>query len=166
MMDFSLINPRQTVLVTSRGKARILGQEKHKDNCIAVDWHMPGSFKPFLYLISIGLGRFSYKLIKESGVFAVNFMPIEYASQVLFCGRQSGEFMDKITQAGLVARDASKIDCPVIEESAGWLECRVIQEIACGDHAVFVGEVVAETNNSKGLRRVFHTEGDDFSTIQ
>jgi flavin reductase (DIM6/NTAB) family NADH-FMN oxidoreductase RutF len=166
MMDFTLINPRQTVLVTSRGKAIVLGHEREKDDAIAIDWHMPASFTPFMYAISVGKKRFSYKLIKESGVFAVNFMPFELAKEVLFCGRHSGEYMDKIAEAGLKKQDASRIDCPVLPDSAGWLECKVLQEIDSGDHAIFIGEVISETNNSKGFKRVFHTGTDEFATIQ
>jgi flavin reductase (DIM6/NTAB) family NADH-FMN oxidoreductase RutF len=165
-MDFSLINPRQTVLVTCRGKAKILGRETHRDNAIAVDWHMPVSFSPGMYAISITKSRFSYTLIAESKVFAVNFMQFETADKVLFCGRHSGQFIDKFKDTGLAKGEAGKIDCPIIADAVGWVECTVEQEIEAGDHVILIGKIVAEHMNKENVRRVFHLGENKFLTIK
>ena len=31
---------------------------------------------------------------------------------------------------------------PVLDQAVAWLECQVRQEVACGNHTLFVGEVV------------------------
>ena len=47
-----------------------------KTNPITAAWHTPISEKkPALYGVSIAPSRYSYKLIKESKEFAINFAP-------------------------------------------------------------------------------------------
>ena len=85
--EIALLYPRQTILVTT--------ELEGKDNIITLDWHMPVSVKPLLYAICIGKKKFSRKLIDDSGVFAVNFVPYKLKDAAIFCGRNSGEHIDK-----------------------------------------------------------------------
>jgi flavin reductase (DIM6/NTAB) family NADH-FMN oxidoreductase RutF len=166
MMDFKLINPRQTVLVSCRGTVDIFGKPTEKDNLIAVDWHMPLSFKQGMYGISIGKKKFSASLIRASKVFCVNFMQFSQSGKVLFCGRHSGQFIDKWKDTGLTKGEASKVDCPVIPDCCGWLECKVIQELDTGDHFTFIAEIVHTQLVDPDMERLFHTEGDSFGTVR
>lgn len=152
-----VVNPRQTVLVTCRHEG--------KDNIIALDWHMPTSFEPPLYCISVGKSRYSHDMIKASRVFAVNFMPAEAEKAVLYCGRTSGRDVDKFSATALIKQECEKIDCPRIKQALAWLECRVVAELSTGDHTIFVGEVVHYKQNKKG-RRIFHLGGDSFTTTE
>lgn len=163
----SIYNPRQTVLVTCRGtiKDKFSGKESIKDNIIVLDWHTPLSFDPFLYAISIGKTRFSLDLIKESKVFVVNFMPMHLKDDVFFCGRNSGEHLDKFKETSLTKEESEKISCPRIKQALAYLECEVIQEIEAGDHLLFVAKVVHSDELDKG-KRIFHTENDNFTTTQ
>lgn len=162
-----IYNPRQTILVTCRAniKDKFSGKETIKDNIIVLDWHMPLSFQPFLYAISVGKTRFSLDLIKESKVFVVNFMPFHIKDDVLFCGRNSGEHLDKFKETTLTKEESEKIDCPRIKQALAYLECEVIQEIETGDHISFIAKVVHSDELEKG-KRIFHTEKDDFTTTQ
>jgi len=162
-----IYNPRQTVLVTCRGqiKDKFSGKENIKDNIIVLDWHTPLSFNPFLYAISVGKTRFSLNLIKESKVFAVNFMPFYLKDDILFCGRNSGEYLDKFEKTSLTKEESEKIDCPRIKQALAYLECEVIQEIDSGDHILFIGKVVYSEEKEKG-KRIFHLENDNFTTTQ
>ena len=162
-----IYNPRQTILVTCRAsvKDKFSGKKAIKDNIIVLDWHMPLSFDPFLYAISIGKTRYSLNLIKESKVFVVNFMPFHLKEDVLFCGRNSGEHLDKFKETTLTKEESEKIDCPRIKQVLAYLECEVIQEIETGDHILFIGKVVHSDELEKG-KRIFHTEKDDFTTTQ
>lgn len=147
--------PRQTALVTCRAEG--------KDNIITLDWHMPTSFSPKLYCISVGKTRYSHEIIKKSRVFAVNFMPIELEKEVLFCGRHSGRDLDKFSQTKLEKEKCSKIDCARIKQALAFAECKVVDEMDTGDHTIFIGEVLISKIQREG-RRVFHVGGDDFTT--
>lgn len=156
-------SPRQVILVTSRAEAEIMGKKQVKDNIFTLAWHMPTSFKPELYTISSGKQRFSTRLIQKSGVFCVNFMPFSLKKEVLFCGRCSGEHIDKFKESGLTKEECQKIDCPKIREAVAFLECEVVNEIETGDHIIFVGKVLnSGINNNE--KRIFQVVGDKFTT--
>ena len=155
--------PRQAVLVTCRGKVKILGRVTEKDNIMAVAWHTPLSKEPFMYAISIGKTRFSLKLIKESGVFAVNFISKKMKEQVLYCGRSSGEHIDKFAESGLKKEECEKIDCPRLADALGYLECEVADEIEAGDHILFIARVIYSKIERED-KRLFHITGDEFTT--
>lgn len=158
---FELVNPRQTVLVSCRGHAELIGRRVAKDDIITVDWHMPTSAQPFMYAISVGKLRFSHKLISDSKVFVVNFVSDKMSKKALFCGRHTGAHMDKFHESGLTPIESQTIDCPRIEEAVAYLECHVVSEIDSGDHTIFVARVTHHELLKRG-RRLFHVAGDEF----
>ena len=154
--------PRQVVLVTSEADVEIFGKRQDKKDIITLSWHTPLSFEPFLYGIAVGKARFSKKLIEKSKVFAVNFMPAEFEKQILFCGKNSDELIDKFKETGLTPVECSKIHCSRIREALAWLECEVVEEVDMGDHVLVVGRVLNSSAAGKG-RRLFQS-GDGFTT--
>ena len=92
-------------------------------------------------------------------------MPKKLEKEVLFCGRHSGESIDKFKETGLTKEEAESIDCPRIKQATGCLECEVINEIEAGDHVIFIGKVlktIAKNNNKK----IFQIKGDEFTTTE
>jgi flavin reductase (DIM6/NTAB) family NADH-FMN oxidoreductase RutF len=159
--------PRQVILVTSRAEVntKFSPEKQTKDNIMALSWHSPVSFSPELYAVMIGKQRYSYKLIKESKIFVVNFMDIKHEQAVLYCGRNSGEHIDKFQETVLEKEEAEKVDCCRIKQALGCLECRVIQEVEAGDHVILIGEIVHSSENKKG-KKIFQVEGDIFTTTK
>jgi len=167
-MKFSdIANPKQVILVTTRAeiKTRFSPELETKDNIFALAWHMPVSFEPPLYAISAGKTRYSAKLIQSSKVFVVNFMPYQLKDAVLFCGRHSGEHVDKFKETGLEKEEADRIDCPRIRQASGFLECRVVNEVEAGDHIIFIGEVLNMKLKKQG-KRLFQKGGELFTTTK
>ncbi|NQU78314.1 flavin reductase family protein [Candidatus Woesearchaeota archaeon] len=157
------VNPRQVVLVTARGKTDSLGRTLQKDNIITLSWHTPLSFDPYLYGICIGKKRFSCKLIQESKVFAVNFIAHEMKGMALYCGRSTGEVVDKFCKEGLTKEECDSIDCCRIQEASAWLECEVIDQLETGDHILFVGKVTSKSNKDD-RKRLFYMGNDRFTS--
>ena len=159
-----ITSPRQVILVSCRAeiKSRFSPEKEVKDNIITLAWHMPVSFEPLLYAISVGKERYSLDIIKKGNVFVVNFMPFELKKEVLFCGRHSGEVIDKFKEAGLKKEEAETIDCPRIKQALGYLECEVVNQIEAGDHIIFIGKVLKK-ELKKNIKRIFQTK-DRFTT--
>ena len=157
--------PRHVILVSSRGniKTAFSPDVAEKDNVMTLSWHMPVSFDPELYAVSIGKERFSLKLIRESGVFVINFMPLKLKDAVLFCGRRSGEDIDKFQESGLEKEEAETIECPRIKQATGCLECELVNEIEAGDHIILIGKVL-KTISKKKDKKIFQVKGDKFTT--
>lgn len=113
------------------------------ENVFTVAWTgIVNTIPPKTY-ISVRKERFSYNLIEESGVFAINFAPSEMARAVDFCGVKSGKNTDKFKEAHLTKAVASKIDVPIIEECPLSLECVVTDKIELGSHTMFLADIVA-----------------------
>jgi flavin reductase (DIM6/NTAB) family NADH-FMN oxidoreductase RutF len=90
-------------------------------------------------------------------------MPIELKKEVLFCGRNSGEHLDKFKETGLEKQEAEKIDCPKIKQALACLECEVVNEIEAGDHVILIGKVLNMKKNKNG-KRIYQVKGDKFTT--
>lgn len=147
--------PRQVILVTCR--------DKGKDNIITVAWHMPTSFNPSLYAISIGKTRFSHDMIRDSRRFCVNFMSADHKAGMAACGTVSGRSADKFKESGFGNEECGKIDCPRIKQALGFLECEVVGSHETGDHTVFIGNVLDSKTKGSG-KRLFHITGSRYTT--
>lgn len=161
--------PRQVVLASCRGhvKSDFSPETEKRDNAFTLSWHMPVSFDPELYAISVGKERFSLKLIRESKVFVINFMPLKLEKDILFCGRHSGRNIDKFKETGLEKEEAEKIDCCRIKQALACIECEVVQEIETGDHIIIIGKALKVVEKKKG-KRIFQKQGGavDFVTTE
>lgn len=162
-----LMHPRHTVLVTSvdaDGKA----------NIITLAWSMVTSFNPPMIAISVAPARYSHDLIKDQGEFVVNVPTMDIVEETLFCGRNSGQKVDKFRDTGLTPVKSRVVRPPLIKECAANIECKVTESFTTGDHTIFVGEVL-HAQVDKGLfdkafkpeifRPVLHNGQDDFVTI-
>ncbi|MCD6465981.1 flavin reductase family protein [Candidatus Bathyarchaeota archaeon] len=128
--------PERTVLAVSISK-------DGKPNIITLGWNMPTSIKPPMVAISVGLTRYSHKLISESGEFVLAFPSEGMEDALLFCGTHSGRDVDKFRATGLTPVKAKYVKPPLIAEATVNMECRVVGSIRTGDHTIFVGEILA-----------------------
>lgn len=132
----TLLNPVPVVMVTC-------ADTTGKPNIITVAWAGTVNSEPPMVSISVRKERYSHKLIKEKGQFAINLATRKLAKATDLCGVKSGRDVDKFQMAGLTAKKASVIDVPVIEESPVVLECVVKKVLELGSHDMFIAEVVA-----------------------
>jgi flavin reductase (DIM6/NTAB) family NADH-FMN oxidoreductase RutF len=134
--------PLQSIVITSMWKG-------FTDAMTAV-WTIPLSYNPPLIGVSIAPERFSYRLITNSGVFAVNIFSFEYAENVNYLGSISGRYVkDKLSKAKLTIVQGKKLNVPVIAEAAAVAECSLIKRLELGDHDLFVGEVIVAYADEK-----------------
>ena len=72
-----------------------------KDNVFTVAWTgITNTIPPKTY-ISVRPSRHSYKMIKESGEFAINLTPASLAKAADYCGVYTGKKVDKFKKCGL-----------------------------------------------------------------
>ena len=157
------IYPAQVVLITTRGRTELLGKQVTKDNIMTAAWHCSLSFEPPLYGISIGKTRFSYRLIKESKVFAVNFITYELQKEALYCGQASGATTDKFRGSGLTKEECEAIDCCKIREATAQLECEVVDSFETGDHIFFIGKILKNIAK-EDKKRLLYKGNSSFTT--
>jgi flavin reductase (DIM6/NTAB) family NADH-FMN oxidoreductase RutF len=112
-------------------------------NLLTVAWCGVDCSKPPIVHVSIRPDRFSYRMIKESGAFTINFPTRHMVNTVDTCGTVSGAEVDKFELAGLTPAAAKLVPAPLIAECPVNLECELVQIIPLGLHDMFLGEIVA-----------------------
>lgn len=114
-----------------------------KPNVLTVAWTgIVNTIPPKTY-ISVRPSRYSYDLIRESGEFVINLTTASLVRAADFCGVRSGRDTDKFADMRLTAEPATKLACPMIEQSPLSLECRVFQIVPLGTHDMFLADIVA-----------------------
>ena len=105
-----------------------------------VNWLTQVSFKPPVVALVVKKDSHLHAVISSSGVFAVNVVGKDQKdmAQTFFRGHR----VEDGKLAGYEVFDGDT-GSPIIKDSAGAFECRVIQKVDFGgDHDIFVGEVV------------------------
>lgn len=158
-MDFkpgNMLYPLPAVLVTVR-------DGDGKDNLFTVAWAGTVCTNPPMLSVSVRPSRHSYKMMKETGVFAVNLTTRSMAKQTDYCGVRSGRDHDKWEETGLSKEEGKKIPVSVIAESPVNIECRVRQVIPLGSHDLFLADVVHVSVDEQYMdeKGAFHLEKAD-----
>ena len=121
-------------------------------NIITLGMYMPISFDPPQVCIGVSPRRYSHGLIEETGEFVINVPSIGIERETHFCGVNSGRDVDKFKETGLTPVPSKKVRPPRIEECFGHLECRVVGAHVCGDHTLFVGEVLSASADEEVIK--------------
>jgi len=121
-------------------------------NIITLGMFMSISIDPYQVCIGVSPKRYSHDLIMEQKEFAINVPGIELVDEMHKCGVISGKDENKWDETGLTPIPAQKIAPNLIKECYGHLECKLTQYITCGDHTLFVGEVVSASAEERVLK--------------
>jgi flavin reductase (DIM6/NTAB) family NADH-FMN oxidoreductase RutF len=98
------------------------------------------SLTPPLILVSLDLKSQTYASIRQSGVFAVNFLTQEQEPLALRFARKD---LSSKTFDDIAIRVAEATGVPLFADALARIECRVSTEYPGGDHALVLGEVVS-----------------------
>lgn len=122
--------------------ALVTASHNGKENVMSAGWHSYISYEPPIYGVAIGRERHTYQLIKESGKFAINFLPFEKAEFIQQAGVLSGADVDKFEKGQLSYVKGSATGAPILNDAYVAYECEVVDRNAYGDHDWFVGSIV------------------------
>ena len=105
-----------------------------------INWLSQSSFAPPLVMAGIQRDSSLHEAITHSGVFAIHVLGRSQKEMALrfFKGAEpQGETLNGFRF------ELGATGTPVLLDPPAWLECRVVETVRCGDHTIFVGEVVA-----------------------
>lgn len=128
------IKPAPDILVSCRGK-------DGKNNALAVACACNCSLNPPMVMVGIVPSRYSYELVKETGVFVVNLVTEDLRTQYAYLGSKSGRDEDKLAKLGMKIGEGVKINAPILLDCPVSIECTVVDSIITGTHEMFVGKV-------------------------
>jgi flavin reductase (DIM6/NTAB) family NADH-FMN oxidoreductase RutF len=113
------------------------------------------SLTPPLVGVSIGRELAVHELLRDAGGFGVSMLRGEQAALAAHFARGVPPIA---LWEGLAVRDGST-GVPLLADALAWLECRVVDEHAVGDHTLFVGEVVTAEEGPSGTALVYREHG-------
>ena len=112
-------------------------------NIITIAWTGIINSKPPMTYVSVRPERYSHDIIDETGEFVINLVNEGLVFAMDHCGSTSGKNEDKFKTMHLTKIAASKVSCPMIEESPVNIECKVVEKKQLGSHDMFLAEIVA-----------------------
>ena len=106
----TVLFPVPIVLVTSF-------LEGSEPNILTITWTgIMNSEPPVVYIGVRPVGKYSHRLIKESGKYVINTPSADQVWGVDICGTVSGQDVNKFKEAGLTPVPASQVKAPLIAE--------------------------------------------------
>ena len=113
-----------------------------RQNCMTLNWATQLSFEPKLVGISVEQPALTHELISQGGVFSLNIIDREDRAVVRKFVKPVELDQAAGTMNGIGFHHGPVTGAPVLDQAVGWLECQVRQQVACGHHTLFIGEVV------------------------
>jgi flavin reductase (DIM6/NTAB) family NADH-FMN oxidoreductase RutF len=96
-------------------------------------------------------------MIKASGVFALSFLEAEQKDLAQKFFKQQRRVGNKFEDVEFYP--GAETGCPIISDSLGYVECKVVGAVEHGDHTDYVGEVVAAGVHREGNPLLLESTG-------
>jgi flavin reductase (DIM6/NTAB) family NADH-FMN oxidoreductase RutF len=111
-------------------------------NCMTLNWATQLSFEPKLIGIGVEQSAVTHELIHQGGAFSLCVIDREDRTIVRKFVKPVEVDEAASSVNGFAFHDGPTTGVPVLDQAVAWLECQVRQEVACGNHTLFIGEVV------------------------
>jgi flavin reductase (DIM6/NTAB) family NADH-FMN oxidoreductase RutF len=108
-------------------------------NGMTAAWVSQVSLNPLLIMASVAPPRYSHRLIRDSGIFAINVLDSTQVELAKRFGYKSGRKVDKF--AGLEWSSAAT-GAPILPQAFAYFDLKLTDTVNAGDHTLFVGQVV------------------------
>lgn len=126
-------------------------------NGFTASWLMQSSFNPPLIVNCVKQDSISHAMIKKTGIFAISFLENgqkDLAAQFFKPKRRVGNKFEEVE-----FYEGEETRCPIIKDSLGYVECKVVGTVEEGDHTVFVSEVIGAGIHRQGEPLLLETTG-------
>lgn len=117
---------------------------RHQDkrNLMTLNWFTQVSFDPKLVAIAVENTAFTHELITASRAFTMNTVDREDRAIVRKFTKPVEVDTVASTLNGFAYHDGPATGAPILDRAPAFLECQVRQQVECGDHTLFMGEIV------------------------
>ena len=105
-----------------------------------ITWMSQASFTPPLVMTAIRNDSHLHGVVEKTRAFAISVVSTEQKAIAAAFFRTSQVEDGKIN--GYAVRDGQETGAPIVNECPAWMEARVVDSVARGDHTVYVAEVV------------------------
>ncbi len=126
-------------------------------NGFTASWLMQSSFNPPLIVNCVRQDSGSHAMIKKTGIFAISFLENgqkDLAAQFFKPKSRVGNKFEEVE-----FYEGEETGCPIIKDSLGYVECKVVGMVEEGDHTVFVSQVIGAGIHREGEPLLLETTG-------
>ncbi|MCP4189527.1 MAG: flavin reductase [Planctomycetaceae bacterium] len=111
------------------------------------------SLDPPLMLLAVGRESQSHTMFQGGGCFALNILSAEQEElSNRFASPAPREFEDLRTKV-------AETGAPILLDALGWLDCKVVDVVAGGDHDIFIGEILDGDHQEEGDPLIYFSGG-------
>lgn len=114
------------------------------------------SLEPMLLLVCIAKKASSHKILKDVGLFSVNFLAENQKAASQFFASSSDEQKNLMSDFKYTI---GKNGSPILLDTIGWTECKVVDWFSGGDHSIVLGEVTNFSLESESLKPLVYYQG-------
>lgn len=137
-MDFKT---RQKVLRHfTYGMYAVTAHHAGVSNAFLANWLSQCSFDPPMVMVAVERDARTLELMRESGYFTIHVLASGQREFAGMLGRSSRTVPDKLKNVSW--HPSALTQCPVLEETLGYVECRIAGELSAGDSVIVTGEVI------------------------
>lgn len=132
-------------------------KEGEEMNGFTVSWVMQSSFEPPLVVNCIKKDSGSHEMLKNTGVFTLSFLENgqkDMAAKFFKPQRRVGNKLEDVD-----FYEGAETGCPIISDSLGYVECKVVATVEEGDHTVFVAQVIGAGVHREGEPLLLESTG-------
>ncbi len=126
-------------------------------NGFTASWVMQSSFTPPLVVNCVKQDSKSHAMIKASGVFALSFLEAGQKDLAMKFFKQQRQVGNKFEDVEFYT--GPETGCPIISDTLGYVECKVVGAVEHGDHTVYVGEVLSAGIHREGEPLLLESTG-------
>lgn len=141
---YKILHPRPVYLIISSCNGKV--------NISSIAWVSPVNDDPPAVCLAIDSESYTSKLISECKEFTINVVDEEKLNTVWTAGTVSGKEVNKIKELSVKLSKSDKIKTPFMEESLGYLECRVLKKLEIDGVYLFIAEVL----NAKAKENLYN----------
>lgn len=127
-------------------------------NIMALSWWTYVSNNPATVAICLSKKGYSNELINLNREFSMCFVIEDLREAAMKCGQTSGRRTNKAEQFNIELQPAKIIKPQVVKHSRMVFECKVTNTVDCGDHDIFIANILNLYGNPDG-KHLFSLEG-------
>jgi flavin reductase (DIM6/NTAB) family NADH-FMN oxidoreductase RutF len=134
---------RRRLLWTFPSGLYVVGtRDGDRRNAMTLNWCTQVSFEPKLMGISVEKTALTHELIAATGAYVINTVDREDRAIVRKFTKPAERDDVAKTLNGFSFHDGPATGAPVLDQAVAFVECAVREQVDCGGHTLFVGEVV------------------------
>lgn len=132
---------RSVLRLFTYGMYAVTSQHENRSGVFLANWLSQCSFEPPMLMLAVENDSTTLQLIQASGTFAVHVLATgqrEFAGMLGKASRTNPRKLDAARwQPSAVTQN------PILQDTLGYVECRVTGQTDAGDSTVLVGEIIA-----------------------